>query len=283
MAKKNLIMAAASNLGWDQIEMWAVSAAMAAPGAIGVVVLYEANEALKLKLAGYGFRVLVVDKGGSIWNQRFQHFAAILRDNLNMIDRVVLTDIRDVAFQADPFVWLGRHLTKPFVAVSEGIAYRDEPWNWRNLRSGFPDHAERLAGETARNVGVLAGEARAVSDLCLAISMTAGASGFGIADQSAYNLLLSLEPYRSSAQWLTSEDAFVCQVGTLADPAKIEALRPHLREREPRLFGDAVLTPAGERYAIVHQYDRNPAMVRVLADRLRREVLARRAEMAAAS
>lgn len=273
MQNRNLIMAAASGLGWDQISVWALSVKTVHQGGPVVVILYEPNPDLQKRLQDLGFAVVIMKTEGSIYNKRFEDFAKVINQNDGLFDRVVITDIRDVYFQADPFKWMDAHLKKPFVAVTEGIAYRNENWNLINLVQGFPDYADRLMNRIVQNVGILAGDARTVADVCLAISFMTKASGFRVSDQSGYNMLLSMEPYRSAAQWVSSEDGFCCQVGTFADPAKIETFRPHLVEPEPQVVDGFICTAAATPYALVHQYDRNAtfadAVVQTLNARLR--------------
>lgn len=273
MQNRNLIMAAASGLGWDQISVWALSVRTLNHGGPVVVILYEPNADLQKRLQDLGFAVVIMKTEGSIYNKRFEDFAKVLNQNEGQFDRVVITDIRDVYFQTNPFDWMDANLSKSFAAVTEGIAYRNENWNLVNLIQGFPDHADRLMNRIVQNVGILAGEARTVADVCLAISFMTKASGFRVSDQSGFNMLLSMEPYRSSAQWVKSEDGFCCQVGTFADPAKIATFRPHLVEPEPKVVDGQIVTASGKPYALVHQYDRNAgfadAVVATLNARIR--------------
>jgi len=202
-----------------------------------------------------GVQVIAMPLRGSVWSQRFFDMSQVIQAAVKDLRYCVLTDVRDVYFQDDPIGWMEKHLTKPFLASSEGILYRDEPWNRSNLNMSFPDFAPRLLDKCIYNVGVLAGEAQAVADLALAVSLVARSSTAEVADQSAYNLLLDMEPYRSACQFTLSEDGFACQAGTFASPAAAD-LRPHLLEPEPVFDGDMIATAGGVPYALVHQYDR---------------------------
>jgi hypothetical protein len=55
-----------------------------------------------------------------------------------------------------------------------------------------------------------------------------------------------------------SEHGWACQLGTTADPTKLEQFKPFLLEELPKLDGDKVVTSTGLEYTIVHQYDRVP-------------------------
>jgi hypothetical protein len=63
---------------------------------------------------------------------------------------------------------------------------------------------------------------------------------------------------------MKSEDGWACQLGTTADPSKIDSFRPFLLEPSPKLESDKVVTSEGIEYTIVHQYDRVPEWKKVI-------------------
>lgn len=286
--KKDIVLAAAGGYSWEQIDVWALSLVKSGYTGIGAVIIYDdgqnRNETVINNLKSIGFQVITMPLRGSVFNQRFYDFAEVLGPALDDLRYAIVTDIRDVYFQADPTVWLEKNLKKgkQFVAVSEGIKFKDESWNADNVKNGYPALAHRVMDKCVYNVGVLAGEAKAVADLCLAVGMTAKSSGFNVADQSGYNLLLDMEPYARAAQICASEDGFACQAGTFADPSKIDRFRPFLMEPEPVLEGDGVRTAGGMLYSVVHQYDRVPSWNAKLRNQLNEKLrLGREAHEAA--
>ncbi len=256
MEAHDIVLAGASKYQWHQLQHWAVSLRKVYSGKI-VVILYDANPVIEAKLAELNIDVRRERIRTTVWNQRFEDFGKVIGEGDYRY--AVVTDIRDVVFQSDPFAWLESNLSRSIYAVSEGMLYRDEPWNAKNLRDGYPHLVERVVNKTIYNVGVLAGDAKHVADLCLAVGIIAKSSGFNVADQSGYNLLLAMHPYVEATQFGMSEDGFACQAGTLADPSKIANFRPHLLEPEPILTDQGVTTSSGKLYAIVHQYDRVPS------------------------
>lgn len=258
--KKDLVLGAVGGYKWEQIDVWALSLIKSGFTGIGAVIVYDDNKTVIDNLRSIGFQVITMPLRGSVFNQRFYDFHEVMAGALSDLRYAVVTDVRDVYFQSDPTIWLEQNLKKgkQFLAVSEGIQFKNEAWNAGNVTSGYPSLAARVMDKTVYNVGVLAGEAPAVSDLCLAIGMTAKSSGFQVADQSGYNLLLDMEPYKRAAQIVNSEEGFACQAGTFADPNKIDGFRPHLQEPEPMLTDEGVTTAGGLLYPIVHQYDRVP-------------------------
>ncbi|WP_040776331.1 hypothetical protein [Nocardia pneumoniae] len=269
--RKDIVIGAVARYEWAEVEPWARSLVAAGFDCVGVVIVYDRGrrgDVVVQNLESLGLHAVRMPLRGSVYNTRFEDIAHVLRTFAHSLRFAVVTDVRDVYFQADPVRWLESNLKKPFLAVSEAVRYRDEAWNRNNLQQSFPAHAERLRSKVVRNVGVLAGQAGMVADLCLAIALIAESAGVPVADQSAYNLLLDMEPYRSAVQLVASEDGFVCQGGTLGDPGRVRILRPFLLEPEPVLTTDGVRTSAGKLYPIVHQYDRVPEWNRALRSRL---------------
>jgi hypothetical protein len=70
--------------------------------------------------------------------------------------------------------------------------------------------------------------------------------------------MISMAPYLYTSLYLKSEDAWACQLGTTADPSKIEQFKPFLEEPSPRMENGKVVTSVGKEFTIVHQYDRVP-------------------------
>lgn len=256
METRDLVLAGASKYQWHQLQHWAITLRKVYDGKV-VVILYDANPTIEAKLAELNIEVRRERIRTTVWNQRFEDFSKVISEGDYRY--AVVTDIRDVVFQSDPFVWLEGNLSKPLYAVSEGMRYRDEPWNAKNLTDGYPTLAHRAMDKTVYNVGVLAGHAANVGDICLAVGIIAKSSGFNVADQSGFNILLDMKPYADTTQFGLSEDGFACQAGTMVDPSKIARFRPFLLEPEPILTEHGVTTASGKLYPVVHQYDRVPA------------------------
>jgi hypothetical protein len=79
-----------------------------------------------------------------------------------------------------------------------------------------------------------------------------------IVDQSTFNFMVAQEPYLSTARYCKSEDGWACQLGTTADPSKVDQFKPLLLEPSPRFIAGNVTTSKGKDFTIVHQYDRIP-------------------------
>ncbi|MEU7632695.1 hypothetical protein AB0C34_22325 [Nocardia sp. NPDC049220] len=269
--KNDIVIGAVSGYDWAHVEPWARSLVATEFTGVAVVIVYDRDhrgDVVARNLESLGLYAVRMPLRGSVYNTRFADIADVLRTFARSVRFVVVTDVRDVYFQTDPVTWLESNLKRPFLAVGEAVRYSDEEWNRDNLQRSFPAQTGRLRSTVVRNVGVLAGRVDMMADLCLAVSLIAESTGRPIADQSAYNLLLDMEPYRSAVQLVASEDGFACPAGTLGDPDKVATLRPFLLEPEPILAAEGVQTAGGKLYPIVHQYDRVPEWHRALLSRL---------------
>jgi len=169
---------------------------------------------------------------------------------------VLLTDVRDVVFQADPFA-------EPLADIEafpegDGLRFRDHAFNRRYAEAlAGREIAERLEDQAPLCVGTVVGRAGAVARL-LRIMLMLGAiprSGWGGAfgaDQASFNLAVHLglveavvQPnYRRVATlgWSDAEGASATPEGVIVNP-------------------DGSLSP------IVHQYDRRPELAEAVGRR----------------
>jgi hypothetical protein len=76
--------------------------------------------------------------------------------------------------------------------------------------------------------------------------------------------MISMSPYIDTSLYMTSESGWAAQLGTTADPSKIESFRPYLLEAEPQMIDGKVCTSEGKVFTIVHQYDRVPEWRKVI-------------------
>jgi hypothetical protein len=175
---------------------------------------------------------------------------------------VIASDVSDVVFQDNPSTWLSTHLgDRKIVGSSEAIRHDHEPWGRENTKKCFGpfvwDHI--LKEKPIINAGLVAGELSYVRDLFLQVYLMTYSSLFNNSDQAALNLLLRSRSYEDVLRFTESEDGWVCQAGTVADPTKLSAFRPFLLEPEPRFVEGVAYTSRGTKYSILHQYNRVPA------------------------
>lgn len=266
MDKKDLIIGCSTNYDWSVLKYWVNSINSCGFEGDKVLILMTVSDETVQKVVDAGFHVVIIgDKvnGGYLHKsslpvhvERFVHIAEIISHYDYRY--VITTDVKDVIFQKNPIEFLednGDALT----FSSESMKYKDEPWGNQNLLETFGEHIyQKYKNNIIYNVGVLAGEADYMKDLCLNIFMMSINRPIPIVDQSTFNFIISNSIFSGDCYYVPSEMGWACQLGTTADPSKIEQFRPYLLEPSPVYDGGKVCTQGGREYYIVHQYDRTP-------------------------
>lgn len=141
-------------------------------------------------------------------------------------------------------------------------------WGNQNLLETFgPYIHEKFKNNEIYNVGVLAGKQEAIKALAINIFLACLNKPVQICDQSTFNFMVSQEPYLSVNIYSKSEDGWACQLGTTADPSKIDSFKPNLLEETPKIMQNMIVTSKEIPYYIVHQYDRVPEWRKIIEEK----------------
>jgi hypothetical protein len=163
-------------------------------------------------------------------------------------NRIIFTDGRDIVFQSNPSEWLDKHMVKDILVPSEGILYKNEPWNTNNALTNYgPYIYEYILKESeACNVGTFVCSASICKDLCLTLYLMS--NNIGHADQPSFNILTKTL-LKDKCQWVDYNDAWALQIGTI-----VNDLDNYVK------FEDGVISSikTNQPYCLVHQYDRVP-------------------------
>ena len=272
------VIGCSTNYDWAKLKYWINSINESGFTGDKVMILMNCDKETANKVSKAGFDIiafgqdaednLVYNSNMMVHVERFYHIYQHLKNKDYRY--VITTDVKDVIFQKNPSVWLENTFTdkEDLIFSSESMRYKDEPWGDQNLRETFgPQIYEDFKNNTIFNVGVLAGRGYAMKDLMMNIFASCLGRPIKICDQSTFNFLISRHPYLKSSIYSKSEDGWACQLGTTADPSKIEQFRPFLLEPSPKMEGDKVLTSEGIEYTIVHQYDRVPEWKKVIEEK----------------
>ena len=272
---KDCIVGCATNYDWSKLKYWVNSINASGFEGDKVLILMNCDKDTAQKITDAGFSIIAFnqDANGNLTYQsqlmvhveRFIHIYKLLKDNNYRY--VITTDVKDVIFQKNPSTWLENNLTdkEDLVFSSESLKYKDEPWGRENLTQCYGQGIyEDFKNNTIFNVGVLAGRGYAMRDLVLQLFLNCINRPIPIVDQAVFNVMISRHPYLNSTMYTVSEDGWACQLGTTADPSKIDSFRPFLLEPSPKLEGDKVVTSTGIEYTIVHQYDRVPEWKKII-------------------
>ena len=281
---KDLIMGCVTGYNYNQIKPWVVSLKKSGFKGEKIMIVYNASFDTCAQLEEDGFRVYGFNKneiskdfiygnnfGPQIVVTRFFHIWQLLKQ-LNEADYryVITTDVKDVLFQSDPVLWLEKNLgSKKLNAASESINYKNEDWSNSNMKAAYgPNLYEFMSDKTIYNAGTISGCFDVVRDLALNVYLVSKYGPVHNPDQSAYNIILNLEPFRSITKFTSADEGWACQAGTTVDPSKINKYRSLLSDREPIMENGIVYTSDGLKYAIVHQYDRVPEWKKKILSRL---------------
>jgi hypothetical protein len=266
MEQRDLIIGCANNYGWDQLKYWVNSINQSGFEGDKVLILMNCDRETCLKVNEAGFKIIGFeqDEEGNLKHEsRFMVHVERFLHIYNYLSRtdyryVITTDVRDVIFQKNPIDWIENSLgDRGLIFSSESIKYKDEPWGNDNLLNTYGPFIHNIFKENEIfNVGVLAGRAEYLRDLCLNIFVACVGAPIPICDQSTFNFMISQHPYTDLSLYAKSEHGWACQLGTTADPSKLEQFKPFLLEPLPKLVDGMVATSEGIDYTIVHQYDR---------------------------
>jgi hypothetical protein len=273
------VIGCSTNYDWAKIKYWVNSINESGFTGDKVMILMNCDKETASKVSDAGFDIIAFGqdtKNNLVYNsnmmvhvERFYHIYQHLKNKDYRY--VITTDVKDVIFQKNPSEWLEINLPEgheDLIFSSESIKYKDEPWGDQNLRETFGTQIyEDFKDNTIYNVGVLAGRGYAMKDLCMNIFTSCLGRPIKICDQSTFNFLVSQHPYLKTSKYAQSEDGWACQLGTTADPNKIEQFKPFLLEPSPKMVGDKVVTSTGIEYTIVHQYDRVPEWRKVIEEK----------------
>lgn len=285
---KDLIIGAASNYTWDQLKHWVNSIKRSGfTGDIVVVGTNLKNDTLE-KLAENGVNLYLYgnkDEEGNYTSntnfaphvERFFYIWNFLNTTEEDYQFVIATDTRDVIFQTNPTTWFEECMFggyKALVASSEGIKYKDEPWNNRNFLECFgPFFHNQHKDFLVYNVGVLAGEKNELKDLLLMIFQMSINRPIPVVDQAVYNFLIQQEPYKTITKYVDNSDAWAAQLGVTEDAIKSGSgdigasigndisksilYQASYQDTQPTLTDEGiVVNHNGLPFVIVHQYDR---------------------------
>jgi hypothetical protein len=179
-------------------------------------------------------------------------------------DALLVTDVFDVCFQADPFSKLNFESFNLFLG-SEGVLVSEEPWNCDNITKLFPDHISFCLSNDVVCSGVMAGDRKSLIELYSKLSDLCKSSTelHDIKDQAALIVLLSCLAFPNlRIKVFTPSDGWTlhCAVGGPTDLFEGWGFKACIESRYglPRLNALTVETSEGQPYDIVHQFNRVP-------------------------
>jgi hypothetical protein len=172
-----------------------------------------------------------------IHNIRFFHIWNYLQSNT--YDKVLITDVRDVYFNSNPFESLNSTL---LTATSEEIIYENEEWNKNHIHYNLGIIGlEKLLNKPVYNVGVFGGGQELVKEICADIYLMS-VGKYKVADQTSYNYLIQTK-YKDKTIFTNLKDKLAVHLHVI-NAGLIEFNLNDIKN-----------------YKIIHQYDRIPGFL----------------------
>lgn len=275
---KDIVIGCITGYTFDKIKAWVNSLDTCGFNGEKVMICYNIDYDVVEELTKRNYTIIAFKRNDelrrfeykqdfNIMLERFIHIWYFLNRLENKKDYryIISTDVRDVVFQRNPSDWLVKNLgNKKINVATESIKYKDEAWGKNNLTLSFgPLIYEANKDNLIYNAGTVSGEFQTMLDLFLNMFMSCSGApqhvpGGGGPDQAALNVLLNTKTYKDVTRFTNSEEGWAAQLGTTADPSKIDQFRPLLSEASPIMKDGLVCTSTGEPFYLVHQYDRVP-------------------------
>lgn len=266
---KNLIIGGFTNYGINQLKPWVLSVKEVASDNTDIVLVAgntTTETLIWLDKQGVIVFPMIEEVGVPIHVLRFLSIYDFLRNTTELYDYVVTTDVKDVYFQADPFLFLK---SRKLVIASEGLIYKDEPWGNDNLLGAYGSYVHGLFNNNEIfNVGTFGGQAEYVKDMVFHIFTNGINRPIPIVDQAVFNVLINTQPFKDI---VTKTKQWAAELGTIMDPTKIEQFRPNLLIDEPSFEHGILKDYTGRIFPIVHQYDRVPEIKKFVQERYGQE------------
>ena len=232
---KDLIVGVVDNYDWNKIKYWANSIEQSGFDGYKALIVYNMDKNTAQKLTEKQFMLIgcsqydeekgfVFAGNTNIMVDRFLHIQNFLSmlDKPMDVNRVIITDVRDVVFQKNPTEWLDKNYLKSFdiVVGSENMTYDNEPWGKNNLTKSFGEYfLERKREHPIYCAGVIAGDLDSIKDFCLNLwlicrGLNPWVEGGGGPDQAAMNIMIDLEAYHFSTLFTDPSSGWVLHSGT---------------------------------------------------------------------
>lgn len=284
MKTKTLIIGAADLYDWKDIRLWATSIRKVEYTGDVVLIVYRVTPELITKCTELGITVLSAthdDMGNPInhnagglptQSHRLRNFHIIqYLESVNQnYDWVVVTDTRDVLFQANPAEFFYLYCDKGVYMPSEDILIKDEQWNGNMINQFFgPYIYDKIKDKMACNSGTFFGEESLMKRMLLSMYLAAKPINHTGSDQPAMNVVGHLI-HTDFVNVLPMDIRYAIQCGTVLDPSKSH-LKPHLLTAPSIVKENGIVCTANNQpYVIVHQYDRVPELHKLILERTKK-------------
>jgi hypothetical protein len=260
---KYTIIGCITKYGIEQIRPFVESIDRSGFGGDKLMLVYEITQDTIDYLNGKGWTLIQSEPQQHIILQRFRDMYQVLHQYET--DVIIWVDVKDIVFQKDPTEWLNKNMNKDILAFSESLRFGDEEWARLNAGTSFPMEWEWLQTKEIHCAGTIVGKKEAIRDLFIDIyrwSLTTS-NPQQLADQAAYNILIHLHQFKDIVQFVKQQEGFAAQLHL---KLKKGSNLPYTEELVT-IDGDEVKNSKGELFTLVHQYDRNEELKKLIENK----------------
>lgn len=257
---KYTIVGCITRYGVEQIKPFVESIERSGFNGDKLMLVYEITQDTIDYLNNKGWILIQSEPQQHIILQRFRDMYQLLHQYET--DVVIWVDVKDIVFQKDPTEWLNKNMNKDILAFSESLKFGDEEWARLNAGTSFPMEWEWLQTKEIHCAGTIVGKKEAIRDLFIDIyrwSLTTS-NPQQLADQAAYNILIHLHQFKDIVQFVKQQEGFAAQLHL---KLKKGGNLPYTEELVT-IDGDEVKNSKGELFTLVHQYDRDEELKKLI-------------------
>lgn len=260
---KYTIVSSLTNYGVEQIRPFVESINRCGFSGEKLMLVYNVQKEVIEYLQKNGWIIVQSEQQQHIILQRFRDMYALLWQYET--DTIIWVDVKDIVFQKDPTEWLNKWMQRDILAFSESLKFGDEEWARLNAGTSFPMEWEWLQNEEIYCAGTIVGKKEAIRDLFIDIyrwSLTT-ANPQQLADQAAYNILIHMHQWKDKVQFVKQQEGFAAQLHLKLKKGDI---LPYT-EQLSTIDGDEIKNSKGELFTLVHQYDRNEELKKLIENK----------------
>lgn len=260
---KYTIVGCITKYGVEQIKPFVESIERSGFSGDKLMLVYEITQDTIEYLNSKGWTLIQSEPQQHIILQRFRDMYQVLHQYET--DIIIWVDVKDIIFQKDPTDWLNENMNKDILAFSESLKFGDEEWARLNAGTSFPMEWDWLQNEEIYCAGTIVGKKEAIRDLFISIyrwSLTTS-NQEQLADQAAYNILIRLHQFKDIVQFVKQQEGFAAQLHL---KLKKGSNLPYTEELVT-IDGDEVKNSKGELFTLVHQYDRNEELKKLIENK----------------
>lgn len=260
--EKDLVIGAFNNFEFEVLKPWIYSLNECGFEGDKILIAIDVDKNTVDQIESTGIQVLTAKNTGMMIHMlRFIHIYNYLSKINKKYRYVITTDVRDVIFQTNPSVKLEKLLQngKKLIAPSEAIQIKNEEWNKKNIETNFGAFVyNEIKDNSVYNVGTFAGESEYIKDLCMFLFQLSLNRPDWVADQAAFNFLLSFQPFKDITFYSKLADGWACNAHVSNKPDQMHQFGPYLLEERPKFLNGQIVNEYNEPFTILHQYDRVP-------------------------